>query len=152
MSKDNGHALSIVFADDDSDDRMFFEDAVAVIPGNFDVRTANDGVQLMDLLLGPEPNLPDILFLDLNMPRKNGYECLKEIRSNPALRDMFIVIYSTTASPREIAETFEMGANLFVNKPNTFSELKRVLTKVLGLDLKVFSPPEKSKFVLEVTD
>jgi CheY-like chemotaxis protein len=137
-----------LLADDDPDDRMLFEDAVAGIPVEVTVSTVKDGEELM-LVLNTSIILPDVLFLDLNMPRKNGFECLQEIRANRNMNDIFISIYSTTANEKEINETFKNGANMFINKPNTFTELKAMLNKVFTLDRKEYMPsPDRSKFVL----
>ena len=149
MEASNGHGLNILLADDDPDDRMFFSDAVSALSTRVNLSTVNDGAQLMSLLLNQASILPHILFLDLNMPFKNGFECLQEIRGNSKLKDLFVVIYSTTSSSKEISETFKMGANLFVNKPNSFTELKSILAKILALNLQEYSHPEKEKFVLD---
>ena len=79
--------------------------------------------------------LPQILFLDLNMPFKNGFQCLEEIRSIKAFDDMFIALYSTTARPSDIEAGFLKGANLFIHKPNSYAALKQILYKILNMDL-----------------
>jgi CheY-like chemotaxis protein len=149
MNGDNGKILNILLADDDPDDQLFFRDAITSLCVPVHVQMVNDGAQLMAYLLSPATVLPDILFLDLNMPLKNGFECLTQIRSNEGLNGLFIAIYSTSANPHEIEETFKGGANLFISKPNTFTGLKQTLSKVFNLDLKIYSPPELRKFVLE---
>ena len=146
---DNSEYLNVLLADDDPDDRLFFNDAVETLPVKINLAMVKDGEQLMKQLLNNTTQLPDMLFLDLNMPFKNGFQCLVEIRSTPLLKDMFIAIYSTTANPREVEETFTKGANLFIHKPNTFTELKLILAKVFNLDLKAYSHPIKAKFVLD---
>lgn len=75
--------------------------------------------------------LPDLLFLDLNMPRKNGLECLKEIRSNEKLKEISIAIYSTSDNEKDIEETFGNGVNVYIIKPNNFNMLKQVLEKAV---------------------
>jgi CheY-like chemotaxis protein len=149
MSKDDGNELNILMADDDADDRMFFSDAVSSLPLKINLTMVKDGAKLMDRLSDTDVVLPDILFLDLNMPFKNGFQCLTEIRGDRRLKEVFVIIYSTTSNPKEVDETFNQGANLFVHKPNTFSELKRILAKVFELDLKQYARPEKQKFVLD---
>ena len=150
MDKDNADELNILLADDDADDRMFFSDAVSSQPIKINLTTVKDGAKLMDRLSDPGAPLPDMLFLDLNMPFKNGFQCLAEIRSDHRLKDIFVVIYSTTSNPKEVDETFNLGANMFVHKPNTFTELKRILAKVFGLELKKYIKPEKKEFVLDI--
>ena len=92
----------------------------------------NDGVELMDYLNNPDTRLPNLVFLDLNMPRKSGMECLKEIRSNSKLKDLSIAIYSTSALQSDIEETFVKGANIYIKKPNDFEELKSILDRVIN--------------------
>ena len=147
----NYDALHILLADDDEDDRLFFKDAIEEVKVKTVVRIVEDGVQLMDYLNKPEISLPNVVFLDLNMPRKNGMECLKEIRSNHKLKDLSIVIYSTSASEEDIEATFVRGANVYIKKPNDFDELKRVLRQVLSLNWQYHtSGLNKENFLLRV--
>lgn len=124
---------NIFLADDDTDDCILFEDALREICNLSQLTTANDGIQLMDLLHS-HAVLPDVIFLDLNMPRKNGFECLAEIRERPQLKDIPIVIFSTTAQPEAVKNVYENGANCFVCKPNTFQQLKRTIQHVLSIN------------------
>ena len=147
----NDDALHILLADDDEDDRLFFKDAIEEVKVKTVVRIVEDGVQLMDYLNKPEISLPNVVFLDLNMPRKNGMECLKEIRSNHKLKDLSVVIYSTSASEEDIEATFVKGANVYIKKPNDFDELKRVLGQVLSLNWQYHtSGLNKENFLLRV--
>jgi CheY-like chemotaxis protein len=128
MQKDFVH---IILADDDEDDRMFFTDAFEELKIGTKVKTFNDGVYLMDYLNSEECELPHVLFLDLNMPRKSGLECLSEIKSNPKFKDIAIAIYSTSASEEDIEKTFVMGANIYIKKPSSFKMLKKTLSEVV---------------------
>lgn len=130
----NNDALNILLADDDDDDRLFFRDAINEVKIKTIVTTVNDGVELMEYLNRPDIILPNVVFLDLNMPRKGGMECLKEIRNNSLLKDLSIAIYSTSASEEDIEETFVKGANIYIKKPNDFGELKRVLGEVIAIN------------------
>ena len=85
----------------------------------------------MDYLNNKDAVLPDLLFLDLNMPRKNGLDCLKEIRRSKKLKNLSIAIYSTSASEKDVERTFLSGANIYINKPNDFNILKQVLEKAV---------------------
>ncbi len=125
--------INIVLADDDEDDRLFFTDAFDELKIITRVKTFNDGVYLMDYL-NTENVLPNVLFLDLNMPRKSGMECLKEIKQNPKFNDIAIAIYSTSASEEDIENTFVMGANIYIKKPSDFKTLKKVLSEVVTLN------------------
>lgn len=126
----NGH-MHILLADDDEDDRLFFRDAFDEIKINTRVETVNDGVELMDYLARPGITLPHILFLDLNMPRKNGMDCLRELKRIDYLKDIAVVIYSTSASDQDIEETFVQGANVYLKKPNDFKTLRKTLEAVI---------------------
>ena len=126
--------LYVLLADDDDDDRLFFKDAIEKVKVKTVVNMVNDGVELMDYLNNSTTRLPNLLFLDLNMPRKSGMECLKEIRSNHKLKDLSIAIYSTSGLEKDIEETFVKGANIYIKKPNDFEELKSILDKVININ------------------
>lgn len=126
--------MHIILADDDEDDRLFFTDAFEELKINTKVRTYNDGAELMDYLNSDDAVLPEILFLDLNMPKKNGIECLEEIKNNPKLANIAIAIYSTSSSEEHIEETFVKGANIYIKKPSDFGALKKVLSDVVTIN------------------
>lgn len=129
---------------------MLFRDAVAEVNPNVSVQTVNDGKELMNYLTTSAVSLPEVLFLDLNMPFKNGFQCLREIRQNELLKDMLVIIYSTTANPEEVEEVYNKGANLFIKKPSSFTELRRILGHVFSLDLKKYVDTiQKEKFVVK---
>ena len=90
-------SLFILLADDDADDRLFFKEAMEEINADSLISFVNDGIKLMYFLNQPGIRLPNIVFIDLNMPVKNGMECLKEIRANKRFKDLVIAIYSTSA-------------------------------------------------------
>lgn len=126
--------INILLADDDEDDRQIFKDAFEEIRIKTQVRFVNDGIELIKQLTQNGNQLPDILFLDLNMPGKNGIECLMDIRSLKKLQNIAVVIYSTSSSAHEIEDTFVLGANIYIKKPNDFNTLKRILEEVLKLN------------------
>ena len=128
------HTLNIALADDDEDDRLLFKDAIEEIKIKTKLSLFTNGKELMDYLMLPNIILPEVIFLDLNMPVKNGMECLKEIRNNSKLRDLSVAIYSTSSSEKDIEETFISGANIYINKPNSFGNLKSAIEKVLQLN------------------
>ena len=123
--------LHILLADDDEDDRLLFTEAFSELKIKTIVHTVNTGIQLMERLKMKNIRLPHLLFLDLNMPRKNGLECLKEIRSDKKLKDISIAIYSTSGTEKDMEETFRNGANVYITKPNDFNILKQILEKVV---------------------
>ncbi len=147
----NHDALHILLADDDDDDRLFFKDAIEEVKVKTVVTTVNDGVELMDFLNSPEIHLPNLIFLDLNMPRKSGMECLTEIRSNNKLKDLSIAIYSTSGMEKDIEETFIKGANVYIKKPNDFEDLKNILDKVITINWQYHtSGMNKENFLLNI--
>jgi DNA-binding response OmpR family regulator len=130
----NDNYIKVILADDDEDDRLFFTDAFEELKITTKVSTFNDGVYLMDHLNSADITLPEILFLDLNMPRKSGMDCLKEIRSNDRFKDIAIAIYSTSSSEEDVENTFVLGANIYIKKPNDFKKLKKVLSEIVTIN------------------
>ena len=130
----SNEALHILLADDDEDDRLFFKDAFEELKIQTKVKFVHDGMQLMDYLLHPETILPNILFLDLNMPKMSGHECLSEIKKNDSLKDLIVAIYSTSSSEEDIEDTFVRGANIYIKKPNDFNSLKKIISEVITLN------------------
>lgn len=126
--------IHIILVDDDEDDRLFFTDAFEEIKISTKIQTFKDGVELMDFLNEEDSILPEILFLDLNLPRKNGIECLHEIKANDRLKDIAIAIYSTSSSEEHIEQTFVNGANIYIQKPTDFNLLKKVLQNVVTIN------------------
>lgn len=121
----------IILADDDEDDRIFFTDAFEELKIQTKVHMFKDGAELMDYLNKEDIQLPEIIFLDLNMPKKNGFECLTEIRSNARFKDVAVAIYSTSSSEQDIEKTFVTGANVYIKKPSDFNTLKKILSNVV---------------------
>jgi DNA-binding response OmpR family regulator len=123
----------IFLAEDDIDDREFFTDTISEISPDIKVSVAKNGVELMSLLES-EKQHPDFIFLDLNMPIKTGFECLKEIRGSEKWKSVKIVILSTSSHLEQINELYKMGADLYLKKPNSYSALKEMLSKCLQMD------------------
>ena len=144
----NSERITILMADDDPDDRLLVQDA-------FDeIRLANslvfvvDGIDLMDYLhrrgeyahLAGTP-LPGLILLDLNMPKKDGREALKEIKSDPALRTIPIVVLTTSNAEEDILRTYDLGTNSFIVKPVTFDKLVEIIRKVTQYWLEIVRLP-----------
>lgn len=143
--------IRIILADDDEDDRLFFSDAFEELKINTKVQTYNDGVELMNYLNKEDAILPNVLFLDLNMPKKNGIECLHEIKADKKFENIAIAIYSTSSSEEHIEETFVNGANIYIKKPNDFNTLKKVLSDVVTLNWQYHtSGLNKDNFILRM--
>jgi len=139
-----------MLADDDPDDRELF--AEAALSHDARVDSVPNGIELMENLHQSE-TLPDFVFIDLNMPEKSGKECLTEIRRHDRLKNIPVIIYSTSSSKKDIDDTFALGANLYLTKPNSFSELKRAVRRVLNLDWSEYRPnSRRNAFVYSGND
>lgn len=126
--------LKVVLVDDDEDDRLLFKDAIEEVNMNTSLLLFSNGKEFLDHLMLSGQSLPNLVFLDLNMPIKNGMECLTEIRQNDKLKDLSVAIYSTSSSEKDIEQTFVKGANIYINKPNDFVKLKKAISEVLKLN------------------
>lgn len=140
--------VHILLAEDDADDRELFIEAFSIVDPSIKVATVENGEKLMDHLKKSD-NLPDCIFLDLNMPKKNGKECLQEIKEDEKMQSIPIIVYTTSVNSKDIDETYNQGATCFMRKPNSFKELTRLLSKYVTL---AFSPSHpqmvKGNFVL----
>ena len=140
---------NLLLADDDIDDCIFFEDALDELPISATLLTVNDGVQLMKFLSEKADNPPDVLFLDLNMPRKSGFECLSEIKSIDILKDLPIVIFSTSLNMEVVDLLYQKGAHYYIRKPGEYDKLKKVILEAVTLTSKNNLPrPTRDKFIL----
>jgi CheY-like chemotaxis protein len=143
---------NVFLAEDDLDDQEFFSDALKQITIPTKLTVSNDGLELMDNLeTVSEPPPPHVIFLDLNMPYKNGFDCLREIRENPRLKDIPVVIFSTSAHPDMIDKSYHEGANYYLCKPRSFPQLVKAVEKVLTLDMWQNQKISKEKFILPVS-
>lgn len=141
--------LDVIIADDDEDDIALFQEAIANITDRIKVTKVADGMQLMQKL--KSSYLPDLIFLDLNMPRLNGFECLSEISSISDLKDIPIIIYSTSANHDQIEKTYNQGATFYLQKPSTFIDIKILLQKIFTFSAnQFFTQPQRADFVLRL--
>ena len=128
--KTHHNAIVILLADDDEDDRLLTADALRIVKLPSEFRTVNDGEELMDYLnhrgkhappaSSPRPGL---VLLDLNMPRRDGREALREMKADPELRSIPVVILTTSRREDDITRTYDLGANSLIVKPVTFEGL-----------------------------
>jgi CheY-like chemotaxis protein len=136
----------LIIADDDEDDQMLLKEAIQEYSDAIDLTVISDGKQLINFL--NKDNSPDLILLDLNMPYKNGTECLMEIRANESLRHIPVVILSTSRNVRDIELCFNFGANLFFTKPCSFLSLKILIRSILSIDWASFKTiSSKQKFI-----
>lgn len=143
--------VKIIVADDDADDRLLIKDALMEARLLNDVEFVEDGQELMDRLRGhgrfadtPCPPYPGLVLLDLNMPRKDGREALEEIKSDPKLRHIPVVILTTSKTEMDIFHTYNLGVNSFITKPVRFSELVNVIAATTSYWLEIVSLPPDS--------
>ena len=125
--------LTILLADDDKDDRLFFKMALDALDISTQLEAVVDGEKLMDHLSENQHQLPDVLFLDLNMPRKNGFECLSEIKLNNTLKQLPVIIFSTSFEQEVVNLLYQNGAHYFMRKPAEFSQLKKIIRQTVTL-------------------
>ena len=149
--KQQNTPLNILLADDDADDCLFFKAAVDEFPLFTNLTTVHDGEQLMKQLTNETNELPHIIFLDLNMPRKNGFECLEEIKLNNKLKQLPIIIFSTSFEQEVVNMLYKNGAQHFIRKPSDFLQFKKIIQQSLTLAAQGnISQPTKEKFVLTI--
>lgn len=137
MNRD-GRRITILMADDDADDRLMTQEAFEESRVANDLRFVQDGVELMDYLKRrgkyAEPASsprPGLILLDLNMPKMDGREALREIKADPLLRSIRVVVMTTSQAEQDIVRTYDLGAESYVTKPVTFASLVEVI-KTLG--------------------
>jgi CheY-like chemotaxis protein len=152
MITNNCLSKNIFLADDDEDDCMLFRDALNEVCTGSQLTVAANGVALMDILDLPPVPLPDVIFLDLNMPLKNGFQCLEEIKQDEKLKKLPVVIFSTTMQQEAVNKTYRDGANFYICKPSNYGQLKRTLEKVLAINwMQEIKQISKEQFVISVS-
>jgi CheY-like chemotaxis protein len=139
--------VKIILAEDDKDDQELFIEALDATKVSAEVTTVENGQELVNTLKDPAEPKPDIVFIDINMPIKGGKEALEEIKSDQELKDIPAVMLSTSNNPNDIEETFNKGANLYIQKPNSFTGFILILKKVFILHwTKALLNPVKNIF------
>jgi len=139
----------LLLADDDIDDCAFFKDALKDLPISATLLTVNDGVALMNFLSAKSESLPDALFLDLNMPRKSGFECLSEINLTDTLKNLPVIIFSTSLNMEVVDLLYQKGAHYYIRKPGEYHKLKKViLDAVMLISENKSIQPARDKFIL----
>ena len=132
--------LNVLLADDDIDDCLFFKKALTELPLPTQLTTVHNGEELMQILNQETGQLPHVLFLDINMPRKNGFECLAEIKQSDRLKDVPVIMFSTSNSRDAMSNLFKTGADVYIRKPGNFEQLKELIHHALPMATeKVFS-------------
>ena len=126
----------ILLVDDDTDDQLFFVDAIKELIPTVECSIANNGIEAIEYL-DKVPPPPALIFLDLNMPFMNGFECLAELKKRNEYKKIPVVIFSTSNHPIDKERTIAMGAKIFLTKPPDFIVLKNKLHDILETDFTV---------------
>lgn len=124
----------ILIADDDEDDRFLAHESLSSCCAKYAVQFVRDGAELMDYLRregeyaqAPALPVPDLLFLDINMPRMSGLEALREIKSDPRLCSIPVIMWTTSSAESDLTASYREGASLFVTKPASFRESQTLM-------------------------
>jgi CheY-like chemotaxis protein len=125
--------IHILLADDDLSDCLLFKNALEELPLDTSLTIVHNGEQVMDELAAIEKKLPDVLFLDLNMPRKNGFATLGAIKHSSELQNIPVVIFTTASNQEMIDVVFKDAAHYYISKPVDFLQLKKVIYESLTL-------------------
>ncbi|MFT3796322.1 response regulator [Flavobacterium sp.] len=142
----HGH---IYLADDDCDDRDLFAQALSAVNDEIVLTQLLDGIHLMDTLNLPPFPLPGIVFVDLNMPKKSGMDCLEEIKSNAnGLQHINVVMLTMSSNPKSVDEAFSKGASFYAIKPNSFGSLKLLISKMVLHDWLL--PVDRNDFLIQL--
>jgi len=136
----------IFLAEDDLEDQDIFSQAIRDVTDTVFFKAFDDGVELMETLNRNRP-LPDVLFLDLNMPRKSGFDCLTEIKTDPQLFNINVVILSTSTHPQNINYCCKHGAAFYAVKPPDYYSMTKLIRKVLNHDWA--TPVPKDDFLID---
>jgi CheY-like chemotaxis protein len=123
--------MNVFYADDDADDREIFCEVMEEINPAIKVVLGKDGVETLKIL-SVQKDLPDLIFLDINMPRMDGIECLFKLKSDDRLKGIPVIIYSTTSNKSDKSKIALLGASDFILKGNSFERVKESLHKVLA--------------------
>jgi CheY-like chemotaxis protein len=123
--------MVILNVDDDPEDREFFCDALKTIDRTVLCLTAGSGIEALSMLQSHLP-LPDYIFLDINMPMMDGKTCLRELKTIPELKEIPVIMYSTSTDTKEIRECYRLGADDFLIKPNSFEKLVNDLISIFA--------------------
>lgn len=138
--------MHILMADDDKDDFYIFKEAAKSISDTLKISYAGNWIELSRFML---KILPDVIFLDLNMPVKNGLECLHLLREDKKYDDIPIIIYSASVSKTDIDQAYKNRANHFIIKPNSIEDIADMIKKLCATDRKtLLSVPPREEFVI----
>ncbi len=149
MEKPENKTIHVLFVDDDTDEAYLFNEAIEQLGLPVTISKAQDGNDLMKILSSEKEPLPDLVFLDLNMPHKDGVETLKEIRANNRYSDLPVLIFSTSDIKTHTDACYQYGANRYIVKPETFDQILAMVKQIFSVEWKEQQQArEKDNFVL----
>ena len=122
--------MRFLLVDDDEDDISVFKEVLEDINPSIFLASAGDGKEALNMLKQEQNKLPDVIFLDLNMPLMDGKECLSELKKDPHLKRIPVIMYTTSSQSKDIEETMLSGAVCFITKPTSLRELKNILSSI----------------------
>lgn len=121
---------SFLLVDDDTDDVLLFEEILKEVDKNIRFASSSNGIEALEFLEKNSGNLPRLIFLDLNMPRMDGKECLKAIKQDARFNHLPVIMYTTSSQSRDIEETMIMGAVCFITKPSNVKDLRNIIATI----------------------
>lgn len=137
-----------LIADDDPDDVDLFLEALSEIDTSITCASMKDGKELLNTLAHPKTESPDVIFLDINMPEMNGWECLQQLKRNSRAKDIPVIMYSTSSAQRDVQKAIDSGALAFYEKPSNYAQLKEfldVIARSHSLEREVIADQLRSK-------
>jgi len=138
--------VMILMAEDDEDYQVLIRDASRAAGINIPIVAVNDGEELINYLLYPQPGqtkcqLPNLIILDLNMPKVDGRKAIEEIKKNDALRQIPVIVLTTSSSEEDVNQAYAAGANSFITKPDSFSALVEIMKTIRNFWFEIAALP-----------
>lgn len=128
-----GHNHAIFYLDDDADDQFFFKETLESVSDSYELYVQSAGVELLKLLESPPP-MPSMIFIDLNMPQMNGFEVLEKIRKSEHDTKAPVIVFTTSTDEEAVSRCRELGADMFITKPQDYRKLGSILEYVLNIN------------------
>ncbi|MCF6132174.1 response regulator [Flavobacterium wongokense] len=149
MTQNPTNNRHIFLVDDDQEDRELFSEALSYVNKSISLTELPSAFKLIETLNNPDTPQPEIIFLDINMPKLNGLECLKKIKSTQKFKDLKVVILSTYSHADDIEEAYQNGASCYYVKPTLFDNLKNIISGALEFNSNDNCIPSKEKFLVK---
>ncbi len=142
--------INILLVDDNESENLIFGEALRELPSKTTLNFLTEPNELMNYFENPNKKKPDIIFLDISMPKKTGIECLQEIKAIKKLKQIPVVMFSTSLNQVDVENSFAFGAHLYVEKPKGYNNLIKLLNHLVSVDWKYLKVVmKKENFVLK---